>query len=125
MGAALPTTLAVPAFVSWCGVEYAVAAIGAGAFSSCEAEAVELPASISSVDPRALRVPSLQRVEVDPASPSYASYDGVLYDAGLTCLLSISGGRQGAVRILSHAEAVEPGALSHGALVDSFSVDSR
>ncbi len=102
-----------------------MAAIGAGAFSSREAEAVELPASISSVDPRALRVPSLQRVEVDPASPSYASYDGVLYDAGLTCLLSIPGGRQGAVRIASHAEAVEPGALSHGALVDSFSVDSR
>ena len=63
--------------------------------------------------------------EAQSGPQSSISVDGILADALANRLLSIPGGRQGAVRILSHAEAVEPGALSHGALVDSFSVDSR
>ena len=117
--------LVLPTFITHVGASYELTSLGPRAFDGCGAAVVRIPASVSAVDPTAFAPLALERVEVDPANPSFASFDGVLYDAGLTCLLSIPGGRQGAVRILSHAEAVEPGALSHGAAVASFSVDSR
>ena len=125
MGAALPTTLAVPASVAWCGADYAMTTLGAYAFAAAGADTVALPATVASIDPRAFSATAVQRIEVDPSNSAFSSHDGALYSADQTRLLLVPGGRQGAVRILSHAEAVEPGALSHGALVDSFSVDSR
>ena len=118
-----PIPLAVPASVSYGGADYAVTTLGAYAFAAAGADMVALPATVASIDPRAFRATAVQRIEVDPSNSAFSSHDGALYSADQTRLLLVPGGRQGAVRILSHAEAVEPGALSHGAAVASFSVD--
>ncbi len=118
-----PIPLAVPASVSYGGADYAVTTLGAYAFAAAGADMVALPATVASIDPRAFRATAVQRIEVDPPNSAFSSHDGALYSADQTRLLLVPGGRQGAVRILSHAEAVEPGALSHGAAVASFSVD--
>ena len=122
--AAAPATLAVPASVSYGGAGYAVVAIGEQAFAGCTAEVVALPASVADVDARALRPATIQRVEVDPANSSYLSYDGALYGADPISLLSIPGGRAGAVRILSQTEVVAPGALSHCPQVTAIEADA-
>ena len=118
-----PLPLAVPASVSYGGADYAVTTLGAYAFAAAGADTVALSATVASIDPRAFRATAVQRIEVDPSNSAFSSHDGALYSADQTRLLLVPGGRQGAVRILSHAEAVEPGALSHGAAVASFSVD--
>ncbi len=63
-------------------------------------------------------------MDVAEANPTYSSFDGALYSAGLTSLLLIPGGRQGAVRIPSQAADVPASAFSHCALVDAISVDA-
>ena len=122
--AAAPATLAVPDSVSYGGAGYAVVAIGEQAFAGCTAEVVALPASVADVDARALRPATIQRVEVDPANSSYLSYDGALYGADPISLLSIPGGRAGAVRILSQTEVVAPGALSYCPQVTAIEADA-
>ena len=116
--------LSVPASVGHGSASYSVSSIGPRAFAGCQAETVRLPASVREVDSLAFADCAVQRVEVDPASPFIASFDGVPYDASLTRLLSIPGGRQGAVRIPKTAEEVDLSAFSHCAGVAAFSVDA-
>ena len=85
---------------------------------------VTLPASVTDVDERAFRSSDVENVSVAEANPTYSSFDGALYSAGLTSLLLIPGGRQGAVRIPSQASDVPASAFSHCALVDAISVDA-
>ena len=85
---------------------------------------VTLPATVSDVDDRAFRSSDVSSVEVAEANPAYSSFDGALYSAGLTSLLLIPGGRQGAVRIPSQAADVPASAFSHCALADAISVDA-
>ena len=116
--------LAIPASVSFEGVDYAVSVIGAYAFYLSGIASVELPASVGNVDERAFRSSDVASVEVDPANPSYASFDGILYDASFSRLLLIPGGRTGAARISSKAEEVDAQAFSHCAGVTAISVDA-
>lgn len=116
--------LALPAAVEHGGVAYELSSLGPRALAGCAAEAVVIPATVSSIDETALLDAAVQRVEVDSANPAYASFDGVLYSADLVRLLSIPGGRKGAVRIPDNTEAIEPSALSHMAGVTSVSVDA-
>ncbi len=123
-GPVAPATLALPASVEHGDLACELSSIGPRAFAGCAAHAVTIPATVGSIDDATFTDTAIQRVEVDPASHSYASFDGVLYDASLTRLLSIPGGRKGAVRIPDNTEAIEPSAFSHAAGVTSVSVDA-
>ena len=116
--------LAVPSTASCAGVTYDVTTIGPYAFYLSGATDVALPASIVSVDERAFRSSDVERVEVAPDNPTYASFDGCLYGSQLTRLLLIPGGRKGAVRIPDKAEGVDASAFSHCAGVDAILVDA-
>ncbi len=116
--------LVLPTSITHAGASYELTSLGPRAFDGCDAAVVRIPASVSTVDPTAFAPLALERVEVDPASPSFASFDGALYDADLACLLSIPGGRKGAVRMPSTTEEVDPSAFSHCAGVDAISVDA-
>ena len=123
-GVASAATLAIPASVEHGGSSYSVTSIGPRALAGCAAAVASIPASVSGVDPDALAATSVARVEVDPANPCFSSFDGALYDAALSRLLSIPGGRTGEVRIPDEAEGVEPSALSHCAGVSALSADA-
>ena len=123
-GAIEPATLALPDAVSYDGIGYSLTAIGPRALAGCEAAAVALPASVGSVDPAAFEGSSVASVEVAEGNPAYSSYDGMLFDAGLTRLLLIPEGKQGAARLPSTAEEVDPSRFSHSAGVSSISVDA-
>ena len=116
--------LVLPTSITHAGASYELTSLGPRAFDGCDAAVVRIPASVSTVDPTAFAPLALERVEVDPANPSFASFDGVLYGADLACLLSIPGGRKGAVRMPSTTEEVDPSAFSHCAGVDAISVDA-
>ncbi len=105
--------IALPASVAHGGASYELASIGPRALDGCGAASARIPAGVSAIDEAALASPALERVEVDPASPHYASFDGALYGAGLSRLLSIPGGRKGAVRIPDDAGEVQASAFSH------------
>ena len=118
------TNLILPEAVSYEGVSHIVSSVGAYAFYLSGVTDVTLPASVSNVDDRAFRSSDVANVIVADDNPNLSSYDGVLYDAALTRLLLIPGGRQGAVRISPKAEEVDASAFSHCAGVDSISVDA-
>ena len=123
-GSSAPSAIALPVAVAHDGASYELASIGPHAFDGCGAAAARIPAGISAIDPAALASATLERVEVDSANPAFASFDGALYDADRSCLLSIPGGRKGAVRIPDNTEEVSPSAFSHAAGVDAISVDA-
>ena len=116
--------LILPGFVTYEGADYALTSIAPYAFYLSGVTDVALPASVSDVDDRAFRSSDVANVAVADDNPAYSSYDGVLYDADLTSLLLIPGGRQGAVRISDKAEEVDASAFSHCAGVDAISVDA-
>ena len=119
-----PASLVLPEAVEHDGVAYALASIGDEAFANAAVEVVGLPATVMTVDEGAFRGSLVQRVEVDPASECLASYDGALYSADLTRLLSIPGGRLGTVRISDKAEEVPASVFSHCTGVDAVEVDA-
>ena len=119
-----PASLVLPEAVEHDGVAYALASIGDEAFANAAVEVVGLPATVMAVDEGAFRGSLVQRVEVDPASECLASYDGALYSADLTRLLSIPGGRLGTVRISDKAEEVPASVFSHCTSVDAVEVDA-
>ena len=123
-GSSAPSAIALPVAVAHDGASYELASIGPHAFDGCGAAAARIPAGVSAIDPAALASATLERVEVDSANPAFASFDGALYDADRSCLLSIPGGRKGAVRIPDNTEEVSPSAFSHAAGVDAISVDA-
>ena len=116
--------VAIPASVDYGGISYDVTAIGPYAFYLSGVTDVALPASVSSVDSRAFRSSDVAWADVVEGNPAFASSDGALYSADLTRLLLIPGGRQGAVRIDSHAEEVPSSAFSHCAGITAISVDA-
>ena len=118
------TSLALPGSVTYSDTDYTLASIAPYAFYLSGVTDVTLPASVNDVDDRAFRSSDVESVAVADGNPSFSSYDGALYDATLTRLLLIPGGRQGAVRISSKAEEVDASAFSHCAGVDSISVDA-
>ena len=123
-GSSAPSAIALPVAVAHDGASYELASIGPHAFDGCGAAAARIPAGVSAIDPAALASATLERVEIDSANPAFASFDGALYDADRSCLLSIPGGRKGAVRIPDNTEEVSPSAFSHAAGVDAISVDA-
>lgn len=109
--------------------------IGEGAFKDCPAiEAISFGSDWSSIDLAAfsgadsLRVvriparvrqlthmgqlPALERVEVDPNNPTFASKDGLLYSKDGKTLLTCPRGRQGSVTIADGVETVLEGAFA-------------
>ena len=119
-----PASLVLPEVVEHDGVAYALASIGDEAFVNAAVEVVGLPATVMAVDEDAFRGSLVQRVEVDSASEYFASYDGALYSADFTRLLSIPGGRLGTVRISEKAEEVPASVFSHCTGVDAVEVDA-
>ena len=117
-------SLALPESVAYEGADYALASIAPYAFYLSGVTDVTLPATVIDVDDRAFRSSDVANVSVAEANPTYSSFDGALYSAGLTSLLLIPGGRQGAVRIPSQASDVPASAFSHCALVTAISVDA-
>ncbi len=116
--------LALPEAVSYDGSDYSLAAIGPRALAGCGAATVVLPTSLESVGPTAFEGSPVAAVEVAEGSPHYSSYDGMFFDADLTCLLLIPEGKQGAARIPKTAEVVDPSSFSHSAGVDSIDVEA-
>ena len=112
-GASEPSTLALSGTVPFDGSEYSLASVGPRALAGCSADVVVLPASVASVDPTALQGCAASAIEVDAANPNLASFDGMLFDADLTCLLLVPEGKQGAARVPETAEGVLADALSH------------
>ncbi len=123
-GAGEPVALALPEAVSYDGSDYSLTAIGPRALAGCDAAAVALPASVASVDQAAFEGSSVASVEVSEGNQHYSSYDGMLFDAGLTRLLLIPEGKQGAARIPKEAEVVDPSCFSHSAGVSSIDVEA-
>ena len=119
-----PMALALPEFVDYAGIAYAVAAIGPKALASCDVDVVVIPATVESVDEAAFRGSFVAAVEVAEGNVNLSSFDGALYDADMKSLLLIPEGKQGAVRIPSNTESIPPSAFSHCALVTSVSVDA-
>ncbi len=119
------TSLTLPESVTYEGADYILASIAPYAFYLSGVTDVTLPASVSNVDERAFRSCDVERIEVNPASEAYASFDGVLYDANLSRLLLIPGGRNGALLISDKAEEVDATAFSHCAGADAISVDGE
>ena len=119
-----PASLVLPEAVEHDGVAYALASIGDEAFVNAAVEVVGLPAAVMAVDEDAFRGSLVQRVEVDSASECLASYDGAIYSADFTRLLSIPGGRLGTVRISDKAEEVPASVFSHCTGVDAVEVDA-
>ena len=115
--------LALPEAVTYESADYALASIGAYAFYLSGVASVTLPASVSNVDDRAFRSSDVASVSVAEGNPAYSSYDGVLYDASLSSLLLIPGGRNGAVRVPDTATSVPASAFSHCAGVSAIAVD--
>ena len=119
-----PATLALPDAVSYDGTGYSLTAIGPRALAGCDAATVVIPASVASVDQAAFEGSSVASVEVADGNPHLSSYDGMLFDADLTCLLLVPEGKQGAARIPKEAEVVDPSCFSHSAGVDAISVEA-
>ena len=117
------STFDVPETVTYEGIDYVVASIGAYAFYLSGVTAVELPASVNDVDERAFRSSDVAFVEVAEDNPTYSSFDGALYDADQLSLLLIPEGKQGAVLLPKTAEVAEASVFSHCPLVDSISVE--
>ncbi len=119
-----PVALTLPEAVSYDGTDYSLTTIGPRALAGCEAGTVVIPASAASVDQAAFEGSSVAAIEVAEGNPEYSSYDGMLFDAGLTRLLLIPEGKQGAARVPETAQEVDAHALSHSGGVASFSVDA-
>ena len=116
--------LVLPEAVSYDGSQYSLTAVGPRALAGCEAGTVALPASVASVDQAAFEGSPVASVEVAEGNQHYSSYDGMLFDAGLTRLLLVPEGKQGAARIPKEAEVVDPSRFSHSAGVDSIDVEA-
>ncbi len=110
-----PAALAIPASVEHDGISYAVASVGPRALAGCDAAAVTLPTSASSVDQTAFQGSAVAAVEVASGNPAYSSHDGMLFDAGMTRLLLIPEGKQGAALVPDPAREVILSGLSHSA----------
>ena len=69
--------------------------IGEDAFSQCAALGdVAIPAGVTAIGDGAFSLcQTMERIDVDPANPAYASVDGVLYDRNRTVLLCCPAGR--------------------------------
>ena len=119
-----PAALTLPDAVSHDGSDYSLTAIGPRALAGCDAATVVLPASVASVDQAAFEGSSVASVEVADGNPHLSSYDGMLFDAEQTSLLLVPEGKQGAARVPSTAEVVDPSRFSHSAGVDAISVEA-
>ncbi len=117
------TNLALPESVTYEGVSYTLASIGAYAFYLSGVTSVTLPASVSDVDECAFRSSDVASVMVAEGNQTYSSFDGALYDASQSSLLLIPEGKQGAVLLPKTAEVAEASVFSHCPLVDSISVE--
>ena len=116
---------AVPAEVAFDGLVYPVARITAGAVKGDFLVSLAVPATVASIDDGAFAgAPYLESIQVAEGNLRYSSYDGMLFDADLTSLLLIPGGKQGAARIPTSAEEVPASAFSHSAQVASISVEA-
>ena len=73
-----------------------VTEIASGAFRMCSRlnGPVSIPASVTVIGSRAFADASVSAFSVDGDNPSYAAYDGMLFDKGLTTLMCCPGGRQ-------------------------------
>ena len=112
-GAGEPEVLALPETVSYDSSDYSLTAIGPRALAGCDAATVVIPASVATVDQAAFEGSPVASVEVADGSPHLSSYDGMLFDAGMTRLLLIPEGKQGAALVPESAEGVLVDALSH------------
>ena len=119
-----PATLTLPDAVSYDGINYSLATIGPRALAGCDAATVVLPASVETVDQAAFEGSPVASVEVADGNPHLSSFDGMLFDAGLTRLLLVPEGKQGAARIPKEAEVVDPSCFSHSAGVSSIDVEA-
>jgi hypothetical protein len=72
-----------------------VTSIGIASFARCNSlTSIAIPAGVTSIDPGAFdRCANLTRIDANPASATYASVDGVLFDASRTQLLIYPSGR--------------------------------
>jgi len=119
-----PVALAVPESVEHDGSTYSVTSIGPRAFAGCDADVVAIPAAVGSVDELAFRGSAVKAIEVADGSPTFSSYDGMLFDADQTSLLLVPEGKQGAARIPKAAEVVPADAFSHCASVTAIEADA-
>ncbi len=123
-GAGEPAVLTLPEVISYDGSDYSLTAIGPRALAGCDAATVVVPASVASVDQAAFEGSSVASVEVADGNPDLSSYDGMLFDAEQTSLLLVPEGKQGAARVPSTAEVVDPSRFSHSAGVDAIDVEA-
>ncbi|WP_165062487.1 leucine-rich repeat domain-containing protein, partial [Adlercreutzia sp. ZJ154] len=104
-GAEMPESdMVIPSHVASANKLYTVTAIGnaapanaaAGETTSPEVSTLHIPATIEQIDPAFFtNFPNLSAIEVDAESTKFASYNGMLFNADLTSLLSCPEGKEG------------------------------
>ena len=86
--------------------------------------ALGVPASVTTIEDGAFAgSDTLQYLVVSEDNPGYASYDGALYDKGLSELLFVPEGRMGSLRIASSATEISPERLSRCPSIDAVVID--
>lgn len=86
---------------------------------------LSIPASVASIEEGAFSgSDTLQYLMVSEGNAEYATYDGALYDKGLSELLFVPEGRVGSVHIASSATVVDPEVFAHCLLVDGIVADA-
>ena len=116
--------LALPESVAYDGTEYVVTSIGPRAFAGRAVGTIVIPATIELIDGLAFRDSPITSVEVADGSIGLSSFDGMLFDADQTSLLLVPEGKQGAARLPSTAEVVDPSSFSHSADVVAIDVEA-
>lgn len=98
--------LEIPSSVKYKDVSYRVTTIGKNAFSGADSlRVVRIPARFRQLTHMG-QLPALERVEVDPNNPTFASMDGLLYSRDGKTLLTCPRGRQGSVTVADGVETV-------------------
>ena len=120
-GEKLPADAVVPALVSSGGDPYEVRAIGLAddegrcgpLLEGSGIGSLSVPATVSEIAEGALAgCDSLARIVVSDENESYASFDGMLFSKGLSDLLLVPEGKEGAARIPDQTATVPASAFS-------------
>ncbi|MBO4569541.1 MAG: leucine-rich repeat protein [Candidatus Methanomethylophilaceae archaeon] len=87
-----------------------IRSVGATAFKGCSRLAsIMIPETVSEIGEGAFRECSaLKSIEVEEGSPSFVSVGGLVYSKGLSALLHVPGGIEGAVEVHEGAKAIGP-----------------
>lgn len=107
-------------------IEQGVTSIGNYAFAGCDGlTSVSIPASVTDMTFLwFLGCTGLTPIHVDPGNPTYASAEGVLFDAARTTILYFPGAKSGTYAIPPSVSQIGAGAFNYCAMLTGMTIPS-